>query len=60
MNIDYVEQLYIPKYNIAVEIDEEEHKYQQDYDRIRQNYIENKIHCKFIRVEEGESYSENY
>lgn len=64
MNIDYVEQyqvdnykidLYIPKYSIAIEIDEEEHKYQQDYDHKRQNYIENKIHCKFIRVNEGES-----
>lgn len=64
MNIDSVEQyqldnyridLYIPKYNTAIEIDEEEHKYQQDYDHKRQNYIENKIHCKFIRINEGES-----
>lgn len=64
MNIESVEQykvgnyridLYIPKYNIAVEIDEEEHKYKRDYDLIRQNYIENKIHCKFIRINEGES-----
>lgn len=64
MNVDSVEQfqvdnyridLYIPKYNIAIEIDEAEHKYKQDYDCKRQNYIENKIHCKFIRVKEGES-----
>lgn len=64
MNVDSVEQyqvdnyridLYIPKYNTAIEIDEEEHKYKQDYDYKRQNYIENKIHCKFIRVKEGES-----
>lgn len=59
MNIDYIEQyqvdnyridLYIPKYNIAIEIDEEEHKYKKNYDTIRQKYIEKQIHCKFIRV----------
>lgn len=64
MNVESVEQyqvdnyridLYIPKYNIAIEIDEEEHKYKRDYDLTRQNYIENKIHCKFIRINEGES-----
>lgn len=64
MGIDYNEQyqvydyridLYIPKYNIAIEIDEAEHKYKKDYDLRRQNYIENKIHCKFIRINEGES-----
>lgn len=64
IDIDYIEQyqvgdcridLYIPKYNIAIEIDEEEHKYKQEYDKIRQKYIEKQIHCKFIRVNEGES-----
>lgn len=64
MNVDYMEQysvgnyridLYIPKFNLAVEIDEEEHKYKRDYDLIRQKYIENKVHCKFIRINEGES-----
>lgn len=64
MNVDYKEQfqvgnyridLYIPKYNIAIEIDEEEHKYKKDYDKIRQKYIEKQIHCKFIRINEGES-----
>lgn len=64
MNVESVEQyqvdnyridLYIPKYNIAVEIDEEEHKYKKDYDTIRQIYIEKQIHCKFIRINEGES-----
>ena len=47
--------LYIPKYNIAIEIDEEEHKYKRDYDKIRQKYIEKQIYCKFIRINEGES-----
>lgn len=64
MNIDYIPQylvdnyridLYIPKYNLAIEIDEEEHKYKKEYDSKRQSYIENKIHCKFMRVNEGES-----
>ena len=64
MNIDSVEQyqvgnyridLYIPSYNIAIEIDEAEHKYKKDYDTIRQIYIEKQIHCKFIRINEGES-----
>ena len=64
MNIEYILQyqvgnyridLYIPKYNLAIEIDEEEHKYKKDYDLKRQSYIENQIHCKFVRVNEGES-----
>lgn len=64
INIDYIEQytvgnyridLYVPMYNIAIEIDEEEHKYKKDYDKIRQRYIESKIHCKFICINEGES-----
>lgn len=64
INIEYILQyqvgnyridLYIPEYNIAVEIDEVEHKYKRDYDLTRQNYIENRTHCKFIRVNEGES-----
>jgi len=64
MNIEYIPQypvdnyridLYILKHNLAIEIDEEEHKYKKDYDSKRQNYIENQIHCKFIRINEGES-----
>lgn len=64
VSIEYIPQysvgnyridLYIPKFNLAIEIDEEEHKYKKEYDCKRQNYIENQIHCKFIRVIEGES-----
>lgn len=63
MNVESVEQyqvgnyridLYIPKYNIAIEIDEENHKYKKNYDKIRQKYIENQIHCKILRINEGE------
>ncbi|RKI36404.1 DUF559 domain-containing protein [bacterium D16-59] len=64
MNISYTEQykvgnyridLYIPKFNLAIEIDEKEHKYKREYDKIRQKYIEKQIHCAFIRINEGES-----
>lgn len=64
MNIDYIEQfpvdnykidLHIPKYNIAIKIDEKEHKYKRNYDKIKQKYIEEQLHCKFVRVKEGES-----
>lgn len=51
----YKIDLYIPKYNISIEIDEEEHKYKREYDIKRQDYIESQIHCKFICVNEGES-----
>ncbi len=49
----YKIDLYIPKYNIAIEIDEEEHKYKREHDIKRQDYIESQIHCKFICVNEG-------
>ncbi len=52
---NYRIDLFIPKYNIAIEIDEKEHKYKQECDRIRQKYIEKQIHCKFIRINEDES-----
>ena len=64
LDISYIQQysvdnykidLFIPKYNIAIEIDEEEHKYKKYYDLKRQKYIENQIHCKFIRINEGEN-----
>lgn len=64
MNIEYIPQhlvdnyridLYIPNYNIAIEIDEEEHKYKKNYDTKRQKHIENLIHCEFVRITEGES-----
>lgn len=51
----YKLDLYIPKYNIAIEIDEEEHKYKRENDNMRQKYIEKQMHCKFIRINEGES-----
>ena len=64
VNIGYILQyqvdnyridLYIPKFNLAIEIDEREHKYKKEYDSKRQKYIVEQIHCTFIRVNEGES-----
>lgn len=52
---NYRIDLYIPKFNLAIEIDEKEHKYKRDNDLIRQKHIENRIPCKFIRVKEGDS-----
>ena len=47
--IDY----YISKLNIAIEYDEEGHsRYPYEKEEGRQEYIENKIGCKFIRVSE--------
>lgn len=55
-NIDY----YIPKLNIVVEYDENNHKYYDDnYDNKRQKEIENILKCKFIRVSESDPVYEN-
>lgn len=52
---NYRIDLYIPQFDVGIEIDEEEHKFKKEYDSKRQNYIENKINCRFIRINEGES-----
>lgn len=44
--------LYFPEYKLAIEYDEYEHKYQITNDKIRQNYIIEKLNCVFIRVKE--------
>lgn len=50
---DYRIDFYVPELNLAIEIDEEAHKYQTQEDNKRQAYIENKIGCKFLRVKES-------
>ncbi|WP_053957176.1 endonuclease domain-containing protein [Inediibacterium massiliense] len=45
--------IYIPQYKLAIEYDEKQHKYQRKEDIIRQKYIENKLGCKFIRIDEN-------
>lgn len=62
-NIDnkYRIDFYIPKLNIAVEYDEEQHytEYNQKMDLERQKYIEDKLGCKFIRCDYRDSDIKN-
>lgn len=49
-NEKYRIDLYFPRYNLAIECDENGHTDRSiNYDIDRQNYIENKIGCHFIR-----------
>jgi hypothetical protein len=48
----YYVDAYYPKYNLAIEYDEPDHKYKIEEDAHRQNLIEQKLKCKFIRVDE--------
>lgn len=41
--------LYIPELDLAVEIDEEAHKYNKYKDAARQAFIEKSLKCKFLR-----------
>ena len=45
----YFIDLYFIDYKIAIECDESKHKLTKENDKIRQNYIESKLYCKFIR-----------
>ncbi|WP_231160402.1 Rha family transcriptional regulator [Clostridium botulinum] len=55
-NIDY----YIPKLNIAIEYDENDHKnYTYEQQQGRQIEIEEELGCKFIRVSDKESHIKN-
>lgn len=42
---------YIPQYNLAIEYDEEQHKYKIEEDHIRQIEIEKELGCKTIRLD---------
>ena len=41
--------LYFIDYKLAIECDENSHNLKKENDEIRQNYIESKLNCKFIR-----------
>lgn len=62
-NIDnkYRIDFYIPKSNISVEYDEEQHytEYNQKMDLERQKYIKDKLGCKFIRCDYRDSDIKN-
>lgn len=51
---NYRVDFYSKEFNLAVEYDEDRHKYRQDEDELRQKHIENKLGCHFIRVKEGQ------
>lgn len=48
---NYFIDFYIEELNIAIEYDEEQHKYSQAYDIERQKYISDKLNCDFIRCD---------
>ena len=48
--LKYRIDFYIPELNIAIEYDEEQHKYNTEKDNKRQNEIQNILKCKFIRI----------
>lgn len=43
---------YIPEINLAIEIDEKRHQYQQEKDIKRENFIKTKIGCRFLRIKD--------
>jgi hypothetical protein len=50
----YKIDFYNPEYKLAIEYDEEQHNYQYEQDRIREEKIYNKLHCNFIRITKGQ------
>lgn len=47
--------LYIPKYNLCIEYDENYHIFNLEKDKKRQKYIEEKLKCKFLRMNEKDN-----
>lgn len=43
---------YIPKLNLAIEIDEKHHLRNKEKDKIREQNIIDKLNCKFLRIED--------
>lgn len=42
---------YIPKYNLCIEIDETEHLWKKEKDKIREDYIKKTLNCNFLRIQ---------
>lgn len=56
--LSYRIDLFMPKYNLAIEFDESHHKYQGEQDKSRENDIIAKIGCKFLRfIQSDDIYS---
>ena len=68
-NIKYIQQykidkyridLYLPELKIAIEFDEEGHKYYSyETQEYREQYIKQKLDCKFVRVNDKDSHGKN-
>jgi very-short-patch-repair endonuclease len=54
----YSLDLYLPDYKIAVEVDEEHHKWKEPYDKCRQSKIEKALECDFVRVSHSDDFDE--
>lgn len=50
----YFIDFYEPRYNLAIEYDEEQHNHQQYEDKLRQEEIKQVLKCDFIRVKKGQ------
>jgi len=50
----YFIDVYLPKHNIAIEIDEANHKYRANEDMIRERVIKKHLKCDFVRINENE------
>lgn len=55
---NYILDLYFPKYNLAIEIDEDAHKFKRENDYVKEEYIRNRIGCKLLRIKESENIFE--
>lgn len=52
--------LYLPKLKIAIEFDENEHRYYSyEAQEYREQYIKQNLNCKFIRINDKDSYGKN-
>ena len=49
--LDYRLDAYIPRYNLAIEYDEQHHQQQQKEDKQREEEIKKILGCKFIRLD---------
>lgn len=52
--LNYKLDFYIHKLNLAIEYDEEYHKYKKEDDKLREEEIKKELGCTFIRVKKGE------
>jgi very-short-patch-repair endonuclease len=53
----YRVDFYLPAISVVIEYDEQHHKHQSKEDLQRQNYIEDRLGCTFIRVQSGYDFS---